>query len=129
MLLREGVKHEVESVRALLPRKLQLLKDAEEPGSDKLLLDELKDRMFAASANVFDGELKPDVFEVEDSKLSEALQVADLFTSSISRRLNAAGGRRQPKAEFAEYFVDVVNFTSATTKDEVRGDAVYHLTL
>ena len=55
-----------------------------------------------------------DFFEVEDSKLSEALQVADLFTSSISRRLNAAGGRRQPKAEFAEYFVDVVNFTSAT---------------
>jgi Protein of unknown function (DUF3800) len=129
VLLREGVKHEVESGRAVLPRKLQLLKDAEEPGSDKLLLEDLKDRMFAASANLFDSELKPDVFEVEDSALSEVLQVADLFTSSISRRLNAASYRKQPKDELAEYFVEAVNLTSATTKDEVRGDVVYHLTL
>lgn len=129
VLLREGVKHEVESRRAALPRKLQFLKDAEEPGSDKLLLEEVKDAMFAASANQFDNKLEPGTFEIEDSRLSELLQVADLFTSSVSRRLNAAGGRTQPKDEFAEYLVQAVNFTSATTKDEARGDAVYHLIL
>jgi hypothetical protein len=129
VLLREGVRHEVESGRTMLPRKLQFLKDAEEPGSDKLLLEEVKDNMFAASASQFDGKLEPGTFEIEDSRLSELLQVADLFTGSVSRRLNATGSRAQPKDEFAEYFVRAVNFTSAPTKDEARGDAVYHLTL
>jgi len=129
VLLREGVRHEVESGRAMLPRKLQFLKDAEEPGSDKLLLEEVKDSMFAASANQFDNKLEPGTFEIEDSRLSELLEVADLFTSSVSRRLNATSGKTQPKDEFADYFVQAINFTLATTKDEARGDAVYHLTL
>lgn len=129
VLLREGVRHEVENGRAVLPRKLQFLKDAEEPGSDKLLLEEVKDNMFAASASQFDGKLEPGIFMIEDSKYSELLQVADLFTSSVSRQLNAVGGKTQPKDEFAEYFVKAVNFVSATIKDETRGDAVYHLTL
>ena len=105
------------------------MKDAEEPGSDKLLLAWLKDRMVAAAANHFDGGLEPDVFEVENSRRSEALQVADLFTSSINRRLNAAGGKKQPKDDFAEYFVETINLTPAVTKDEGGGDAVYHLML
>jgi hypothetical protein len=129
VLLVEGIKHEVDSGRAVLPRKLQLLKDAEEPGSDKLLLAWLKDRMVASAANRFDGDLKPDVFEVEDYKLSEALQVADLFTSSINRLLNVAGGGNQPKDQFAQYFVDTMDLTSAISKEEGSGDAVYHLTL
>lgn len=129
VLLVVGIKHEVDSGRAVLPRKLQLLKDAEEPGSDKLVLAWLKDRMVASAANRFDGDLKPDVFEVEDYKLSEALQVADLFTSSINRLLNVAGGGNQPKDQFAQYFVDTMDLTSAISKEEGSGDAVYHLTL
>lgn len=129
VLLLNGVKHELDSGRAVLPRKLQLLKDAEEPGSDKLALAWLKDRMGAAAVNHFGGELEPDVFEVEDSELSEALQVADLFTSSINRQLNATGKRNQPKDEFAEYFLNTINLTSATTKDEGSNDNIYHLIL
>jgi Protein of unknown function (DUF3800) len=129
VLLREGVRHEVESGRAVLPRKLQLLKDAEEPGSDKLLLDWLKDQMTTAAANQFGDELEPDVFRVEDSELSEVLQMTDLFTGSISRQLNATGSKVQSKDEFAEYFVQAIDLTSATTRNEQRGDAVYHLTL
>jgi len=66
---------------------------------------------------------------VEDSKLSEALQVTDLFTGSISRRLNATASKDHPRDGFAEYFAQAVNLTSAATKDEQRGDVVYHLTL
>lgn len=129
VLLLNGVRHELDSGRAVLPRKLQLLKDAEEPGSDKLMLVWLKDQMDSAAVNHFDGELEPDIFMVEDSKLSVALQVTDLFTSSINRRLNATGDKTQPKDEFAKYFLDAVNLSSATTKEEGIGDAVYHLTL
>lgn len=128
ILLLNGVKHELDSGRAVLPRKLQLLKDAEEPGSDKLTLEWLKDQMGAAAVNHFDGELEPDIFMVENSELSVALQVTDLFTSSINRQLNATGNKTQPKDEFAKYFLNAVNLNSAT-KEEGIGDAVYHLTL
>lgn len=37
------------------------------------------------------------------SDLSEVLQVADLFTSGISRRLNATGDQDTPKDEFARF--------------------------
>ena len=49
----------MKSGRALLPRKLQLLKDAEEPGSDKLLLKWLHDQTVGASEAHFSGDLEP----------------------------------------------------------------------
>jgi hypothetical protein len=97
------MRHEVKSGRAVLPRKLQLLKDDKEPGSDKLLLKWLHDQMVGASEAHFNGGLEPDVFEVEKSDLSEVLQVANLFTSSIRRRLNATGDQDTPKDEFARF--------------------------
>ncbi len=55
------------------------------------------------------------------------LQVADLFTSTIGRRLNATSAKKGAKDEFAEHFVGSVGLASSTIKDEVRGGAVYHL--
>ena len=50
--------------RALLPRKLQLLKDAREPGSDKLLLKWLHDQMVGASEAHFNIGLEPEYLKL-----------------------------------------------------------------
>ena len=87
-LLVSGVQHENESGRAPLPRNLLVWKDAEQPGYDKLVLADAKDRLQNAAAAQFDGKLILDVFEAVDSKSNDLLQVADLFTASVNRVIN-----------------------------------------
>jgi hypothetical protein len=87
-LVASGIAHEHSSGRAPLPRHLQLWKDAEEPGYDKLVLAELKDRLKTAATAQFDGKLVIDVVEAADSKTNDLMQVADLFTASINRHIN-----------------------------------------
>ena len=45
LLLVKGVEHEHSTGRGVLPRGLQLWKDAEEPGFDKILLENVQDRV------------------------------------------------------------------------------------
>lgn len=100
LLLLNGVEHEHETARGSLPRMLQLWKDAEEPGSDKLLLENVRDRITQAGKSRFNNELKVDHFEAVDSEDLSLIQLADLLTSSISRVLNVRGDRNAPKDEF-----------------------------
>ena len=125
LLLVEGVKHEVETGRAILPRKLQLIKDAEEPGSDKLLLKWLEGQMSVSAQSLFDNKLEIGHFAAESSEGSEVLQTADLFTGSVSRQLNAMGSGNNPKDRFARYFLEAIHQHRSTIKEQ--GDAVYHL--
>jgi hypothetical protein len=118
-LVVRGVSHEHESGRAPLPRNLQLWKDAEEAGYDRLVLAELADRLKNAAAAQFAGQLVIDVLEAANSKGNDLLQVADVFTASINRLLNPPDtAPRIPgaKDELARY---VVTRTAVAVNAEV----------
>jgi hypothetical protein len=105
-LLVEGVQHEHDSGRAPLPRNLQVWKDAEEPGYDKVVLADAKDRLENAAASRFEGRLVVDVLEAAESKSNDLLQIADLFTASVNRIINPPEPRPKepgPKDELAQY--------------------------
>ncbi len=87
-LLMRGIEHENSSGRAPLPRNLQVWKDEEETGYDKLLVAELLDRVKVAAATQFDGKLAVDLIRATKSKGNDLIQIADVFTGSINRVVN-----------------------------------------
>ena len=107
-LVVRGISHEHESGRAPLPRNLQLWKDSEEAGYDRLVLAELRDRLKNAATAQFGGDLAIDVVEAADSKGNDLLQVADVFTASINRMINPPDPSPKipgPKDELARYVI------------------------
>ncbi|MCY1205344.1 hypothetical protein D9M72_168930 [compost metagenome] len=104
-MLINGVREEDSTGRAILPRSMQFRKDAEEASKDELAMMEIKLQLENAASSIFDGRLYVDVVEVEDSGLSPLMQLADLFTGSISRALNGEAGVEGPKDVFAREFL------------------------
>jgi hypothetical protein len=129
LLLLNGVEQEHETARGSLPRMLQLWKDAEEPGSDKLLLENVRDRITQASKSRFNDELKVDHFEAVDSEALSLVQLADLVTSSVGRVLNARGDKNAPKDEFARYLLKVIGMPGGPSEEKVTSDMPYHISL
>lgn len=129
LLLVNGVQHEHETGRGSLPRMLQLWKDAEEPGSDNLMLGSIEDRVVQAGKSRFDGKLKADHFEAVDSEKMLPIQLADLFTSSVNRVLNATGARNGVKDSFADYLLESIGMPSGPTQEKSTGDMIYYLGL
>jgi hypothetical protein len=128
-LVLRSVEHFHESGRAPLPRALDFLKDQENEGPDRLLLADLKTRLQEASETRFRGELSPDRFAARPSSDVLGLQLADLYTSSISRVLNAAGARGTPRDEFADYFLGRLGMPHGPNAPERLGDFTVHLSL
>lgn len=128
-LLVHGAQHEDDSGRGPLPRRLQLCKDAEEAGYDSMLLSSVKDRLAQAGQTLFAGRLEPDEFEALPSSELDLVQIADLFTSSVSRVLNAKGERSGHKDEFADYFLTAVRMPGGPTDVLQDSDVVYHVGL
>jgi hypothetical protein len=104
-LLLRGAEHEAETGRAPLPRTIQLWKDLEEKGRDKLLLARLAEELAQSGTTRFDGQLTVDEFEAVPSDELVLLQIADLYAGSLNRSLNAPGEKRGPKDDFAEYML------------------------
>lgn len=129
LLLVNGVEHENDSGRAPLPRMLQLWKDAEQEGYDGLLFGTIKDRLAQASNALFENKLKPDHFEAVDSASLSLIQIADLFTSSIGRKLNATGARSGAKDELADYLLRSVGMPDGPLQSKKTGDRTYYLGL
>jgi hypothetical protein len=129
LLLVNGVQHEDDTERGPLPRRLQLWKDAEEPGYDRILLANVKDRLAQAGQTRFDGLLEPDEFEAVPSNELDLVQIADLFTSSVSRVLNAKGDRTHHKDVFADYFLEAVGMPGGPSSLFERKDVTYHISL
>jgi len=129
LLLLYGAEHEHRTGRGVLPRGLQLWKDAEEPGFDKLLLENVHDRIVQAGRSRFENKLQADQFEAVDSKELTLIQLADLFTSSVSRVLNATGERKSQKDEFAAYLLGAAGMPNGPSEEKVVGDVTYHLSL
>lgn len=129
LLLVDGAEHEHKTGRGPLPRMLQLWKDAEEPGFDKLLLENVRDRVIQAGKSRFDDKLKADHFEAVDSEKLSLIQLADLFTSSLNRVLNAKGDRSNPKDEFADYLLKLLGTPDGPLEEKATNDMTYHISL
>lgn len=129
LLISRGVEHEDSTRRAALPRGIQIWKDLEEAGKDKLFLARLKDELKAISQNKFDNKLAIDELWSVDSKGNILIQVADLFTSSINRVLNAQGNRGGAKDQFADYFLELLNLPDGPIDEEASGDMTFHISL
>lgn len=121
-LLVRGVEHEHATGRAPLPRSLMLWKDREEIGRDKLFLAALKERMLSVSGTRFGGNLYLDEFVSTDSAGKLLIQVADLYTSSINRVLNAEGKRTGAKDQLADYLLNALGLPKGPQDVEQAGD-------
>lgn len=128
-LLVEGVQHEHLTGRAPLPRSLQVWKDLEEKGRDKLLLASLKDRVIQAGKTRFNSQLAADEFEAVESHKFDLMQLADLFAGSLNRLLNATGTKDGPKDHFARYLLEAVGMPQGPTARERVGDLTLHVKL
>lgn len=128
-LLIRGVESENETRRAVLPRILQVWKDAEEEGADRLLMADLDDRLKQAANSRFNKELFVDEIRCVSSDKNIFMQVADLLTSSANRVLNHSGSQRNHKDEFAEFFLDAIGVGTTFSPNEQVGDIVAHITL
>lgn len=104
-LLVDGIKHENETKRAPLPRILQVVKDKEEAGSDKIMLREIRNRIEQIGSSKYKDALFLDTFNPVDSKGHTFLQITDLFTSSINRMLNVDSDGGHIKDKYAKRFL------------------------
>jgi heat shock protein HspQ len=128
-LIVKGIENESQTGRAVLPRAIQIWKDAEEEGVDRLLVAELTDRLKQASANLFNRNLHLEYIRCVDSEPNLFLQVTDLFTASANRIINEPAIVRNHKTEFAEFFLDSVGIDKSFTPNERLGDNVVHISL
>lgn len=124
-----GIESEHKSGRAPLPRLLQVWKDAEEVGYDKLFLADLRSRLIDASKTLFDGKLHLDEFFPENSADNALIQIADLFTGSINRVMSTSGERKHPKDRFADYLLARVGLPKGLALEERSGDMTVHIAL
>jgi len=128
-LIVKGIENENHTGRAVLPRSLQVWKDSEEEGADRLLIADLDDKLKQASSTLFNNELYLNFVRCADSEHNLFLQVADLFTASANRILNESGVARNHKTEFAEFFLDSVGIDKSFSPNEKLGDIVVHISL
>jgi hypothetical protein len=128
-LITRGVEHENTSGRAPLPRGIQVCKDAEAEGQDKLFIAELADRLRQSATTQFNNELYIEEFSTDQSSKNILLQLTDLFVSSVGRQLNTTGERSQPKDRFADYFLNKLGIIVGRQQSESLGDMTIHITL
>lgn len=103
-LIKKGIDHEHSSGRAPLPRRLSVFMDQDEKSKDALKIEFIKDRL--ESHNI-EG-LGLGDFEAVDSKSNFYIQIIDLFTGAINRKLNPSGGDRNVKDELADYILEIL---------------------
>lgn len=120
-IVSKGVEHEVTSNRIGLPRLINFTKDSEEAGHDSLLLEEMRDRLSNHSTTHFEKKIRYDQLNAEDSEQNNLLQVADLFTGCLSRRLNHKE-KKTWKDEFAEHFLRAIGMETEDFGNEKIGD-------
>lgn len=123
-LLASGVKREVSTERAPLPRMLQFTKDAEEKGADQLALANIEDRIRSFAAFELNKELSIDRLTALPSDSNAFLQMADLFTSSIHRRVNVDRSGSNAKDRLAQAIYESFELSEGETDFGEYRDAV-----
>lgn len=104
-LINKGIEHENSTGRAPLPRVLQVWLDEEEKGSDQLKIENIKERL---KRQKIEG-LHFGNFEAVSSEKSYHMQMVDLFTASVNRKLHYPTGTHY-KDEFADFVLSTLNF-------------------
>jgi len=128
-LLRWGIEHENDSGRAPLPRTIIFWKDLEEPGFDKLLMAEVEDRLSKAESTVFENKLRCGTFKPVDSREDHFIQIADLFSSSLNRKINVNVERfsKKPKDIFANHFLESLGIALSSKVVKNTGDLAVNI--
>ena len=122
-LAMSGMEHEIGVGRVVLPRWLSLVKDADD-GPDVLHLPELQRRLTATCREYFRDTVQVDSVITGDSEESPLLQLADLFSGSLSRVMNVSNESKNAKDDFAAFFGTVAGF-DLKTGEKGPGDFVY----
>lgn len=105
-IIHKGINHENDTGRAPLPRLLQVWIDEEEKGSDQLKIENLKERLSSQSiSNLYLGD-----FQAVDSKQNFGIQIVDIFTASINRKIHNPDSIGKPKDELANYVFELLKF-------------------
>ncbi len=128
-LIIRGIENEIETCRAVLPRNLQIWKDADEIGADQLLVAELYDQIMQASSNRFYNEISVSQLKCSNSSTNLFLQIADLFTASANRIINQPEVKKNHKSEFAEFFLDLIGVDKSFKPNDRIGDKVIHISI
>lgn len=116
-LLAKGIFHENETGRAPLPRRLQVSLDEEEKGSDSLKLENIKERL---TSQKIQG-LHLGLFEAIPSSGNYFIQIVDLFTGAVNRKLHF--NENLPKDELADHILNLVGlYISTIDKDNSIAD-------
>lgn len=105
-VIHKGINHENNTGRAPLPRLLQVWIDEEEKGSDQLKIENLKERLSSQSiSDLYLGD-----FQAVDSKENYGIQIVDIFTAAINRKLHNPESKGKPKDELADYIFELLKF-------------------
>ena len=129
LLLTKGIDHEVSTGRAPLPRILNVWKDLEEVGADKILMANLENRLKQAAASIYENKLIVEKCVAIDSKSNVFLQVADLVAGSVNRILSRSGETYNHKDDVADYLVTHLNIGMTPSQDISFGDLAAHIKL
>lgn len=103
-LILRGTQHEIETGRATLPRELFLTMDKED-SIDALAIADLKQKSQEQMGSLYQEGIKIASISTVDSRLSYPVQIADLISGAINRRLNH-GGERNHKDELSDYIIE-----------------------
>ncbi len=110
--LTNGLKHEIESGRVSLPRIINVFKDLED-AKDRLFLEIQKQQLQQTLKVEYDGQANLEIMEGIASYTSPFIQMADLFTGCIGRKLNVTGTSNH-KDEIADYFFEKFEIDNRT---------------
>lgn len=119
-----GIEHEVSSGRITLPRRINFWKDMEE-GSDRLFLNELQQHLVTNFKTYFGENVRLDNFAAVSSIANIFIQLADLFTGSVSRVLNQSEGKNH-KDEFAQFVIDLLGLDLSDYRNQEHDVAIVH---
>jgi len=115
LLIIKGIKHELESGRISLPRNISLQIDKED-SLDAVALEELKQNIANQMSLDYGNRANMNKIEAVDSKESPYVQVADLISGAINRKLNHVGDIGY-KDELAEYILNKLHINLEHSED------------
>jgi hypothetical protein len=112
LLMINGLTHEINNGRVGLPKILNVYKDAED-GKDRLTLANQMETLQEKLKVHFEGKVELSLFDAVPSYSSPFVQIADLFTGVVSRKLNTPTGSNQ-KDELANYMFEQMGIDKET---------------
>jgi hypothetical protein len=123
-MLIQGIRHENDTLRSVLPKTLQFWKDQEDPSRDKLRIAALRDRVEQAGRTLFEGKLRVGDFQPVVSNRVEMMQIADLFVSALGRRVNTPGMPPKAKDRFSSYLLERIGLPDGPPSGDFALDAI-----